>query len=521
MNAAHPLPPILRPPVFGPGPQSERAVYEALARGLAAPWRVWWALAYSGPAAGGGTEGEIDFLLAHPRHGLLVIEVKGGALACRDGQWFQDGRRLRESPAMQACRNRHALLTGLRRGLRLDGFPWPLAHAVWLPFAGRPAAEPPDLAGITLYGEDLLDPEPPLLRILAALGRPAAPEPLPVARLDALLTPALAFRPGWETRRTLADARLARLTHEQALAFGAFDDFPRLRVRGVAGSGKTFLALRRAQLLAARGKRVLLLCYNLLLAERLKALVADLPGVRAEAVNELFAHLLGRTDDGSRGFWHALARDALPLARALGERRAYDAVIVDEGQDFSPDLWAAVKAIAHPDAQFVVFYDPGQNIFRRDLSALPAFPWPEAVLTVNCRNTRAVFEALRPYAPPAASPLPEAPPGEGVETYRADSVPGLRARLDAILDRLLLREGVPPDDVILIGAHVLGRMSLDATLARHPGVRYYTYRKFKGLEAPILILLDLSDDPAWDRAARYTAISRAVHRLVILELRRP
>ncbi len=62
-------------------------------------------------------------------------------------------------------------------------------------------------------------------------------------------------------------------------------------------------------------------------------------------------------------------------------------------------------------------------------------------------------------------------------------------------------------------------MALKDILGEFPDLRYFTYRKFKGLEAPVLILLDVSDaDPLWDRAARYTAISRAIHRLIILEL---
>ena len=49
-------------------------------------------------------------------------------------------------------------------------------------------------------------------------------------------------------------------------------------------------------------------------------------------------------------------------------------------------------------------------------------------------------------------------------------------------------------------------------------VPYYTYMKFKGCEAKVVILLDVDEnDPRWDRAGLYTAMSRAIHRLIILK----
>lgn len=505
------------PAYFPRGPEAECAVFRALELRLGPGWTVWYSLAFSA-LLGNGIEGEIDFVCCHPHHGLLVVEVKGGTLDFRNGQWFQDGRRLRVSPVEQATRNCHALIRLLCRALREAPLPFPVAHALWLPFASPPGCEPPEASGITFYADDLLSPEPALLRVLAMSRHPCAP--IDVARLRAVLTPSISYANDWTRRRTLAEARIASLTHEQALAFDAFSRFPRLRIRGCAGSGKTLLALRRAIVLSEQGKRVLLLCFNLLLADHLRRLTANRPNLRAQAVNDFLCELLDREDDGDPEFWHTLARDALPAARALSEANAYDAIIVDEGQDFSPGIWAAVKALVPEGADFMVFYDPAQNIFRRDLSALPSFPWPEAVLTVNCRNTRAVFDALAPYAPRDVVPFPAAPPGERPEVHVAATRRGVRACLRVVLQRLLGEERVPIADVVLMGAHAVSSMGLDDVLADTPGLRYFTYRKFKGLEAPVLILVDVSDaDPLWDRAARYTAISRAIHKLILLELR--
>ena len=496
-------------------PASERVVFGALQTRLPDPWQVWHGVAYS--AAQTGAEGEMDFVVAHPDRGLVVIEVKGGQLTCRGGRWCQDGRRLREAPAAQATREAHALVRAWESRFNAPP-PFPVAHAVWFPGVKPFVPEPLDLAGITLYADDLRDPESALVRLLAAEGH-AVKAPVDFAALEALLSPTVEVHRDWVLRRDLQDASIARLTEEQARAFDAFAEFRRFRVRGCAGSGKTLLALRQARVWAAQGKRVLLLCFNLLLAERLRELVRDVANIRAVAVNDLFCELLGREDDKSEDFWANLARDALVPARELGARRAFDAVIVDEGQDFSPAHWAAVQVLVPEDANFLIFYDPAQNIFARDPTAMPLFGGPDAVLTTNCRNTRGVFATLRPYAPDGVRPFPNAPAGDATEIYRADNQIALRARLRALLDRLIHREGVPEEDILLIGARAEKNMFIKDIRAAYPGLRYYTYRKFKGLEAPILILLDVREgDPQWDRSARYTAISRAVHRLFILEL---
>lgn len=519
----------LIPNFFGNGPQAERYVFRALELNLPEGWSAWWSLVYSDLEEGlPSGEGEVDFLCFHPRHGLLVLEVKGGEVLCEGAIWFQNGRRLRLSPAEQASRNAHTLQRILCRELAIAPFPLPICHAVWLPFSLRPEHEPIDLQGITLYAEDLPRPESAFLRLFAspraAISQPLAPLSLEAGealreRLRALFAPRVAYRPGWSQRRFLSDASLARLTQDQATAFDAFSQFPRLRVRGCAGSGKTLLALRRAAQLAAEGKRVLLLCFNLLLAEHLRAVTAPEPRIRAVAIYNLLCELLGRQDDGSSEFWHTLARDAVPVAQAFAEHSPYDCVIVDEGQDFSPALWRVVTALVPERSGFIVFYDPAQNIFQRNLEAIPAFPWPEAKLTTNCRNTRTVFDLLRPYAGAASRILPSAPPGEPPESHTFATRAHLRNYLRALLGQLTAEQGIPVGDILLLGAHALPKMALEPILAAFPGLRYFTYRKFKGLEAPILILLDVTEsDPLWNGAALYTAISRAVHKVIFLRL---
>ena len=48
-------------------------------------------------------------------------------------------------------------------------------------------------------------------------------------------------------------------------------------------------------------------------------------------------------------------------------------------------------------------------------------------------------------------------------------------------------------------------------------ISYFTYMKFKGCESKVVILLDVDEnDRRWGKEGMYTAMSRAVHQLIIL-----
>lgn len=63
---------------------------------------------------------------------------------------------------------------------------------------------------------------------------------------------------------------LIYLSNEQIRASRRLAANPRTVVRGAAGTGKSVIALERARQLAANGKRVLMLCFNQLLAAHVR-----------------------------------------------------------------------------------------------------------------------------------------------------------------------------------------------------------------------------------------------------------
>ena len=102
------LKPGLWPPYMPRTTEShaERAVYEALSKHLPKGWYAWHSVRVRTTAIG---DAEADFIIADPKRGALILEVKGGKIEQRDGLWYSNGQRLKYDPRMQALRFQSAL----------------------------------------------------------------------------------------------------------------------------------------------------------------------------------------------------------------------------------------------------------------------------------------------------------------------------------------------------------------------------------------------------------------------------
>ncbi|MCL1599812.1 MAG: NERD domain-containing protein, partial [Actinomycetia bacterium] len=121
------------PRMPGDASPSERPVYGALEK-LPDPWRVFHSVAWQSLRNGRQGDGEADFVLIHPSHGLIVIEAKGGSIQITDGEWFTSGKGglARIDPFEQAVSSKHALVNYLKDSI--PDLPWiESGHAVWFP----------------------------------------------------------------------------------------------------------------------------------------------------------------------------------------------------------------------------------------------------------------------------------------------------------------------------------------------------------------------------------------------------
>lgn len=532
---------------------------------------------FEGGHAGALEEGEIDFVVLHPKVGLAVLEVKGGRVQREpSGRWSRARRNtVPESikdPFGQARDGMHVILDLVRETTGRD-LPLPYGYAVVLPDV-RWTGQVPIGAdeAILLDGTHLDSLDNGLLKAMAQWDRrpPDARRPLsrdqlrPIAeaicrRFDLVELPAATIRED--------EAALAKLTDRQAEALAGISHYRRAAVRGVAGSGKTLLALLRATGYAREEGPTLLLCYNAALAEWLREQTGgDNPSLPlvvrtfhqwALEVLEAAGRPMVLPEGDQNAFWQDEVPDELssvlfdlddPPAGCDVQRLAsltrFRALVVDEAQDFKPLWWSCLQILLDPsggesggDGQdgagrtgLYVFHDPDQNIF--DGAADRPTVDVEYNLIHNCRNTRLIAAHCGKLIDKQLSLHPEAPSGTAVEHLNADDAEACAATVERIVSGWINEGGLEPCQVAVLSARrveatpLAGKRSLASKSVvndprrwrRGEGILLCTTRAFKGLEASAVVLLDV--DPAdvkwFGNRDRYVACSRAKHRLTVL-----
>ncbi len=525
---------------------SERDVLRALMR-LPSPWVAMHSLPWLRPDRGriGAPlrEGEADFVLLHPGRGLLVVEVKGGALRVEGRAWRRGADRIVD-PIRQAARSRWALLDAVA-----DRAAWPdvrreLAHGdvVITPHHRWLGALPPHADPRAIVDADgLADLEGRLLGALDAWG-PA--RPVPAERWQPLLD---ALAPSLRLVRCDAAAidaeaaRLVQLTEAQHAALLGLLAASSALVEGGAGSGKTLLAVTFAERLRAEGARCLVVCYNRSLAEWLQERVGGGgPGrVDVHSFHGLALSLARRAGvevnvpDGpaAEGFWRDEAamvlEQAAEVLRGEPDEPVYDALIVDEAQDMEPAWLDALDSLC-PSGRRYLFADLAQ---RLRAGAPPLTRAPLALrLETNCRNTRSIAAPAAELSSLPLRPLALAPEGEPPVHARAARPDQLAAAIAGELERTMAG-GLRPSQVVVLGPARLSRGPLaeltavgGVPLTDDPrrwrsggGLLVATPRAFKGLEAEAVVLYCPG---AWSAAFTPADLSvgwtRARHRLTVI-----
>lgn len=172
--------------------------------------------------------------------------------------------------------------------------------------------------------------------------------------------------------------RIRILDHNQEAIARRFDGGHRI-ITGPSGSGKTLVLVHRAALLLRynpKVRRILFVCYNITLAGYIRRLLAakGVPlgpsGVEVLHFFELCSRIVGEEvayEKEDADYYELVVREAAERAADCGIR--YDAVLVDEGQDFSDDMLRAVMGVLDPVSDnLMIALDEGQSIYARKRS---------------------------------------------------------------------------------------------------------------------------------------------------------
>lgn len=481
---------------------------------------------------------EADLAVLYPGCGFAAIEIKGGKVWLENGEWKQrtrDGERIIE-PVEQARSASYLFQRYLNKRPEWTHGRIRKAHFVILPgVEWGPELESPALPReICIAGSELSDAAGRIYDVFNGY-LPDEPNARPSVEAVNLAADLIGGRPpsGHSVRalRSELDEHVERLTSDQAKVLRIVRDNSRIEVLGGPGTGKTWLAMEQARRLAAEGQRVALLCYSRGLALWIAREIANWPTELRGRVWPGTFHALGVRwgaavrDGDDQHFWEVeLPELMLALADELPAEHRFDALIVDEAQDFADSWWPPLLAslVAPDDSGVYVFGDPAQSVFGRE--GRPRVALMRVRLDENVRNTQQIARVVKCLSSEQIDLLGgEGPPvrfvpAESTEVYD---------EADRVVEGLLEEGWEPRDIVILTTNH---RHPMHRARTKHDGrdgywesfwddedYFYATVPGFKGLERPAVVLaVDGFRDSDLAREVLYVGLSRARDLLVVV-----
>lgn len=410
----------------------ERRTAERLEQKLDDDYLAW----YDVPV--GPKHAHPDFVVLHPRRGLLILEVKDWRLETIRTASKQTWEILAHgvpknvpNPIEQARHYAHQVVDALSKDARLtnaDGklcFPW--SYGVVLTNITRRQFEGAELdsaiAGHRVICSDEMtatvladDFQSRLWGMFPTMMRGVLSLPQ-IDRVRWILFPEVRVTSGQiglfasddDAEESLPDImRVMDLQQEQLAR--SLGDGHRV-IHGVAGSGKTMILGYRAEYLAraaANSRPILVLCYNQPLAVKLDAII-DAKGLTDKVHvrnfhkwcrQQLVAYGQALPAQGPDMFDQMVTGVIRGVDRGQIPSGQYQAVLIDEGHDFEAAwLKLAAQMVDPATNSLLLLYDDAQSIYQRRRAQQFSFKslgiqaqGRTTILKINYRNTRQILQ---------------------------------------------------------------------------------------------------------------------------------
>lgn len=343
-------------------------------------------------------------------------------------------------------------------------------------------------------------------------------------------------------------------------------------IHGVAGSGKTLILGYRAKYLAqVCAKPILILCYNKVLAKRLKHWmqqknIADKVHVHTFhgwCHRQLTAYHAGLPDGDAKreGYWDEMVNQVI---RAVDSRHIpagqYEAVMIDEGHDFRPEWLKLVVQMVDPHTNsLLVLYDDVQSIYHTNEKRHFSFKsvgiqaqGRTTILKINYRNTQEILEFSGHFAKKLLTPnetdedraprlLPISAGRQGPKPLLI-KLPSLKEQAKYLTEQLKAahKDGMSWKEMAILYRHwdPIGK-TIQEALARtaipfswknaiqfsdeQDTVKLLTFHSSKGLEFPLVVIpganihTESGKTDEEEACLLYVAMTRATRELIVLD----
>lgn len=476
--------------------------------------------------------GEIDFIVLHQELGILAVEVKGGIFGYDKTEFVYKRTGQRIDPVRQVRRGTHALSKLLHN---IGAGSWRIGYCLIFPHS-----EIREKVPIALTDFSLQPPQPISLDIrdLNTLGYQIQEimgywkkalntwqiKEQQFEKLIDVLLPSADYTPCWQTRINNDTITWLKLTPEQSKCLDRISQENRLVVTGFPGTGKTLLLIEHARRLSKLEKKVLVITYNFLLAQRLKDELSDIDvevctfyeqcrqasEITGNQIPEFSKSSKSHDIENKKKEWYSVTAPNI-LRQAIEEEKLqnYDSLVVDEGQVLQSD-WLQTLTQWFNKKQIIVFCDSTQ-VFNfeqanhpEEISKVIEAKSPYT-LTVNLRSPHAIFDKIVQVR--SSEYQQTCPRPYEVDTLVEIVVNDTRNALQTVVDQLFA-EKISPQSIVILNA-TFGFNKKE----QYRNIEVVSASKFRGLESPIVIVWA---DGNTDEVSLLCAYTRATSRCIVI-----
>jgi hypothetical protein len=523
----------MTPRVFPEQPQfktdSEENVFEILFNALSDEDVIFCNLQLVHPQHG---DVEVDFTILMKDRGIMVIEVKGGHITFDGGGWKQSdshGSRI-IYPAFQARKAMYSLRDHIR-----DRWSQGNVRTDWIvifPQSRVVNVDAPDLPTGKYMDKD--DLKYPLSKIKSLLDLASQFQvPSGNSWIEAGIK-ALQGRSALNVDQSgvLASAHdyVKELTHRRANLLDQISENHRYYIHGPAGSGKTWMAFEQAKRWNVEGKKVAIIAYN-------RGLISYMQMRNSELPIELQIPWIGTFHDYAKHLGTSVGAPSklkedddiygpslIAAAKALENEKRFDALIVDEAQDFMGS-WFECLTLSLSDAEYgkmALFGDDQQKVFGKRKG--PKGVFARFSIDENIRNSQQI--AILAASLVERSIVVRGPNSfavEFIECAEEDAIEAADEKVSQLTDSEFWQSG----EIALLTTK--RRHPVQIELADRDKLKYWeslwtsddvfygTVSGFKGLERPVVVLaVDGFHDAEDFDDFLYVGLTRARDKLVII-----
>ena len=491
---------------------------------------------------------EIDFLLFHKDYGFALFEIKGGKgwrYNAKNDQWtvWVDNKEKRhEGPYAQVANAQSVLRARLVDDFKkLDiKIPWlqTVRFVVWNNMQSTSDNAKfgfMDYPGNTIWQEELDEPllleEKIIKSFKKSPGKYDNPQELKIFK-KALNREGRGF--SLVTYNGKVAEEVKKLSNDLVNAFYEItnDEFKKIKIKGIPGSGKTFLAERLAVEESKKTRKVLFLCYNILLGEELKIKFKDTDNVTVLTFED-FINTLGISFEDEItykeekrnlknvpkeveiNYLKQNIEDKVSEAIDLYE---FDTLIIDEAQDFSEEYWDFFELLVIENkAKWAIFYDVKQNLTHENWKEPEYLNTAPLILNTVIRCTRQIADKYKKIFGDdtkhfgASGMKPELVPIED------GSWSNVNKEINSILKDIYKEDPKLIKNTTILLPHRQDKehIKISSVETEIDSVPIYSIGQFKGLESDIIILAVpnkkelISDYVADPKKLLYIGLSRA------------